>query len=242
MERILHRGEVSLIMTNFSFFRRRAWMASAVVAFFILSGAGQAQELTPTSGDEKAQPSPTIAPGTEAPVNSAGTYTDGSYLLRANDLVRITVYGEDDLTTETRISKSGSLNFPLIGQVSMSGRSVNDVTAEIRARLDKDYIVNPQVTLALVEFSKQWVTVLGEVQKPGQVQIPPEGSLDLLGAIALAGGYTRVANPGHVTVRRTVDGQDKVYLVDAKKLARDSEIGEFQLFPGDTISVGQSIF
>ena len=74
------------------------------------------------------------------------------------------------------------------------------------------------------------------------MQIPPEGSLDLLGAIALAGGYTRVANPGHVTVRRTVDGQDKVYLVDAKKLARDSEIGEFQLFPGDTISVGQSIF
>jgi polysaccharide export outer membrane protein len=119
---------------------------------------------------------------------------------------------------------------------------VNDVTSEIRTRLDKDYIVNPQVTLALVEFSKQWVTVLGEVQKPGQVQIPPEGSLDLLGAIALAGGYTRVANPGHVTVRRRVDGQDKIYLVDAKKLARDSEIGEFQLFPGDTVSVGQSIF
>ena len=196
----------------------------------------EAQEMAPPAAAEAIPTAPAIgAPSTAA-------FTDGSYRLQANDLIRITVFGEDDLTTETRISKSGSINFPFIGSVRLEGRSVNDATAEIRERLDKDYIVNPQVTMVLVDFAKQWVTVLGEVQKPGQVQIPAEGNLDLLGAIALAGGYTRIANPSHVIVRRMIEGQNRVLLVNAKRLSRDSGIDQFQVLPGDTINVGQSLF
>ena len=165
-----------------------------------------------------------------------------SYVLQANDLVKITVFQEDDLTTETRISKSGYITFPLIGPVLLSGKSVAAATAEIRTRLDKDYIINPQVTLTLMEFAGQWVTVLGEVQKPGQVEIPPEGGLDLLGAIALAGGYTRVADPSHVIVRRVINHQDRVLLVNAKRLSRDTTVPQFMVEPGDRISVGESLF
>jgi polysaccharide export outer membrane protein len=182
------------------------------------------------------------APAAPAPSSVAPQYTNGGYVLQANDLVRITVFEEDDLTTETRISKSGVINFPLIGSVRVAGRTVDDATSEIRERLDKDYIVNPQVTLVLVDFAKQWVTVLGEVQKPGQVEIPAEGGLDLLGAIALAGGYTRIADPSHVIVRRQVDGKDRVLRVNAKQLSRDSRVQQFEVQPGDTINVGQSFF
>jgi polysaccharide export outer membrane protein len=221
--------------------RRASACVFSGAVFLLLTTLSWSQEMAPSSSGDSPPPA-VAAPSAESPASGTAAYTDGSYRLRANDLLRITVFQEDDLTTETRISKSGSINFPLIGSVRVEGRTVNDVTEEIRARLDKDYLVNPHVTLLLVEFSKQMVTVLGEVQKPGQVQIPAEGGLDLLGAIALAGGYTRVANPAHVTVRRMVNGESKIYLVNAKKLARDSTVGQFLVLPGDTINVGQSIF
>jgi polysaccharide export outer membrane protein len=207
--------------------------------FFLAGGLLCAQEPAPAS----AVASPAPAPGTDSTHAEASPIAPrGDTLLHRNDLIRITVFQEDDLTTETRISKSGMINFPLIGQVQVDGRTVDEVTSEIRTRLDKDYLVNPHVTLTIIEFAKQWVTVLGEVQKPGQVEIPAEGGLDLLGAIALAGGYTRIADPSHVTVRRNVNGQDVVLQVNAKQLSRDIQVKQFIVNPGDTINVAQSLF
>jgi polysaccharide export outer membrane protein len=198
-------------------------------------------DATPPS-DSPATPDAAATPAAAGSTPAEGTIPSGSYSLQSNDLIRITVFQEDDLTTETRISKSGSIRFPLIGSVTLRGKSVDDATAEIRNRLNKDYIIDPQVTLTVLSYARQWVTVLGEVQKPGQVEIPPEGGLDLLGAIALAGGYTRVANPGRVIVRREVDGRDVVLQVNAKELARDVRVKQFMVQAGDRISVGESIF
>jgi polysaccharide export outer membrane protein len=182
-------------------------------------------------------------PDDSAPAtDSASQATSGDTLLQVNDLVRITVFDEDDLLTETRIEKTGNITFPLIGPVQLAGKTVAEATEEIRSRLDKDYIIHPQVTLTILEYARQWVTVLGEVQKPGTVEVPPEGGLDLLGAIALAGGYTRIAAPNKITVRRNVDGHDEVIKVDGKRLAKDPSVQIFYIKPGDTIYIGQSIF
>lgn len=186
--------------------------------------------------------SPATTPASKSMKAGSASHPSDSYVLRNNDLVKITVFQEDDMTTETRISKSGYITLPLLGPVQLAGKSVADATNEIRTKLDKDYIINPQVTLTVMTYAEQWVTVLGEVQKPGQVEIPPEGGLDLLGAIALAGGYTRVADPGNVIVRRVINGKDVVARVDARRLARDTNVQEFMVQPGDRISVGESIF
>jgi len=192
-----------------------------------------AQDVTPSA----------VPPATAAvPQDGATGHASDGYVLRNNDLIRVTVFQEDDMTTETRISKSGYITLPLLGPLQLAGKSVADATDEIRTKLDKDYIINPQVTLTVMQYAEQWVTVLGEVQKPGQVEIPPEGGLDLLGAIALAGGYTRVADPGNVIVRRVINGHDVVARVDARRLARDTNVQEFMVQPGDRISVGESIF
>lgn len=175
------------------------------------------------------------------PVHAQQVDSSG-YVLQTNDLVKITVYGEEDMTTETRISKSGFITFPLLGSVQLAGKTVESATAQIRAALDKDYIINPQVTLAVMEYAKQWVTVLGQVQKPGQVEIPAEGGLDLLGAIALAGGYTRIADPGNVTIRRKINGQDTVVRLNAKALASNKDAKQFYVKPGDTITIPESLF
>jgi polysaccharide export outer membrane protein len=195
-----------------------------------------AQDSAP-SGEPAA---PTVVSSTSQA--ATGLTPSDSYVLRPNDHIRITVFQEDDLLTETLISKSGYINFPLLGPVLLSGKTVGQAISEIRTRLDKDYVINPQVTLTILDFAQEWVTVLGEVQRPGQVAIPPEGGLDLLGAIALAGGYTRVADPSHVIVRREVNGHDLVLKVDARKLARDAQVQPFSVQPGDRISVAESIW
>lgn len=167
---------------------------------------------------------------------------NGDTLLHCNDVVKITVYGEDDLTTETRIEKNGTIRFPLLGSVSLAGKTIEQATEEVRHELGTRFIKNPQVTLTISSFAKQWVTILGEVKNPGEVDIPDEGSLDLLGAIALAGGYTDIAEISHITVRRLVNGRDEIIEVDAKKLAHDSTVKPFYVQPGDTITVRQRMF
>jgi polysaccharide export outer membrane protein len=168
--------------------------------------------------------------------------SSGGELLKVNDLVRVTVFREDDMLTEARISKSGNITLPLLGAVHVAGKTIAEAVSDIHARLDKDYIINPQVTVTVMEYAPQWVTVMGEVQKASQVAIPPQGGLDLMGAIALAGGFTRIADPSKIIVRRVVNGRDLVLRVDATKLARDSTSPAFVVQPGDTISVAQSLW
>lgn len=178
----------------------------------------------------------------QAAAVSAEASPSSNEVLKVNDLVRVMVYKEDDMTTEVRISKTGDIALPLLGNVHVAGETVAEATTEIHNRLDKDYIINPQVTLTIMEYAPQWVTVLGEVEKQGQVVIPPEGGLDLMGAIALAGGYSRVADPSNITVVRVVNGHHEVLKVNAKKLAADSKSTTFMVMPGDTISVGESVW
>ena len=162
---------------------------------------------------------------------------NSNYLLQNNDLIRITVFQEDDLTTETRISKTGSIQFPLLGSLHLEGKTVAAVQEEIRAKLDKDYIVHPDVTVSILEYSELRISVLGEVQKPGNVDIPPEGGLDLLGAIAACGGYTPDADPSHVAIRRNVDGKDTVLTIDATELARNPNAQPFLVKNADAITI-----
>jgi polysaccharide biosynthesis/export protein len=158
-------------------------------------------------------------------------------ILHCDDLIRITVLHEDDLTTETHVTTAGSITFPLIGDVQVAGKTIGDAEEDIRARLDKDYLVNPHVTIAIVQYSKLWVTVLGQVQKPGNVAMPASGSLDLLGAIALAGGYGADADVEHVNVRRLVDGRESLLTVNAQDLARDPHAKPFLVQPNDAVTI-----
>jgi polysaccharide export outer membrane protein len=167
---------------------------------------------------------------------------ESNEVLKVNDEVRVTVYKEDDMTTQARISKTGDIALPLLGNVHIAGETVAQAVLDIHNRLDKDYIINPQVTLTVMDYAPLWVTVLGEVQRQGQVEIPPQGGLDLMGAIALAGGYSRVADPANITVVRVVNGRHEVLKVNARKLAADSKSSAFLVLPGDTISVGQSVW
>jgi polysaccharide export outer membrane protein len=84
--------------------------------------------------------------------------------------------------------------------------------------------------------------VLGQVQRPGAYELPDRDALTLIQAIGLAGGYTRIADPGRITLKRAEDGKETVLHLDARKMAGGSTESAFDVHAGDIITVGESIF
>jgi protein involved in polysaccharide export with SLBB domain len=164
-----------------------------------------------------------------------------SYALGPNDLLEIKVFQEDDLACRLRVSPKGTIVFPLIGVVPVGGLSPQEAAETIRARLAKDYLVNPQVSLTVFEYGKRRFTVLGEVQKAGTYDMPEREKITLLDAIAMAGGYTRIADPAKVTLKRKDNGRETIVHLNAKKMAKDDRAA-FEIQPGDVITIGESWF
>ena len=165
-----------------------------------------------------------------------------NYVLATNDLISIKVFQEDDLQTQVRVAKDGTITFPLIGVVRVGGKTAQEAARTIRDMLAKGYLVNPQVTVSVLEYFKYRLTVLGQVQKPGSYDFPDRDRLTLLEAIGLAGGYTRAADPSKVLIKRLVNGKEMVYRLNAKNMASRQSTTEFEVLPGDVITVAESIF
>lgn len=162
--------------------------------------------------------------------------------ISAGDVLEMTVFQEPEMTTKTRVSPNGTITVPLIGSVNVSGKSAETAAQYIRERLMKGYFVNPQVTVTVLEFIKRQFTVLGQVQKGGTFEFPEgQTSMDLLAAIGAAGGYTRIADPKKVVIKRVRAGKEEVARVDARAIAAGAA-SSITIYPGDTITVGESIF
>lgn len=162
-----------------------------------------------------------------------------SYVLRPNDVIQVKVHLEDELTTQARISPQGTITMPMLGSVKVASNTIEQTATLIRDLLDKDYLVNPQVFVILIEGAKSRFTVLGQVQRPGNFEMPAGESLDLLQAIAMAGSYTSIGNPKKVTVQRVVSGEKKIFKLDAKAMAEGGKNKSFQVLPDDVITVGE---
>lgn len=192
----------------------------------------------------------TVAHGQGAAVAGASPFTrtgmaqpSANYRLRARDAVHIRVFQEDDLEITDRIDKDGNIAFPLLGKARIGGETVQEATATMESLL-QEYLIKPQVSLEIVSYSKQHFTILGQINKPGTFDMPDESSVNLLEAIGMAGGYTKIANPSKIVVRRMVDGNESIINVDGKRLLKQKYASEpiFQVMPGDTIVVGEAIF
>src|SRR5262249_9250099 len=170
-----------------------------------------------------------------------GDPVSGSYILSPNDLIQIEVFQEEDLRTSAKISKEGTTTLPRLGNVKLAGLTMGQATARLTELLKKDYLVNPRVSMTVVSFSKKRFTVLGQVNSPGIKEMPDQESIDLLEAIGMAGGYTRIANPSKITIKRREGANETVIQVDGKAMAKGNGKG-FQIKPGDTITVAESIF
>lgn len=165
------------------------------------------------------------------------------YKLTANDLLDFRVFQEPELDAVIRISGDGAASFPLVGTVTIGGKTIGEAIETLRAKYRDGYLVNPQVSLTVRTYSKQRFTVLGQVQKPGAYEMQGTEEVSLLQAIGLAGGYTRIADPGNITVkRRESDGKERVIRFNAKRMAKGGDDASFMLKAGDVVTVGESLF
>ena len=159
------------------------------------------------------------------------------YRLGAGDMIEISVYDEPDLSLEVRIGLSGKISFPLLGDVEVAGFSPKEVEQHLLERLKGPYLVDPSVTVAIVEYRPFYVT--GEVEKPGSYAFHPGLTVDK--AISVAGGFTERASKSKIYVIH--DGTERS---GAGELDGASEREKVKLYdvvqPGDVITVEQSFF
>ncbi len=114
-------------------------------------------------------------------------------------MLSITVWGHADLSKDYPVDQDGSISFPLIGRVKTAGLSTGRLAARITELLEKDFLVNPQVSVAVKDYLSQKVQVLGEAEKPGLFYLT--GPTSLLEVLSKAGGLTKTAGRQLVLVR-----------------------------------------
>ena len=161
-----------------------------------------------------------------------------TYKLKPTDLLRIQVFQETELDRELRVSQEYKIVAPLIGVVDLRNCTVRDAELLVAELYRKDYLVNPQINITVLEYAPRSVDVLGAVNAPGSVTIPAERNLNLLNAVARCGGFSRVANRSRVSLTRTFPGgQTITYTIDADKLVEGDPANRGPIQDGDVIYV-----
>ena len=154
---------------------------------------------------------------------------DKGYRLGSGDRVRITVFGQPELTGEYQVDGTGQLAFPLIGQVQAGGLTGPGLEQALVDKLKPDYLKNPSVSVEVLTYRP--VYIVGEVKQPGSY--PYVTGMSVINAVALAGGFTYRARESSFYVSRTGANGEKTKL-DATP--------ETPVLPGDVITVRERYF
>ncbi|MEO8426648.1 MAG: polysaccharide biosynthesis/export family protein [Verrucomicrobiota bacterium] len=162
------------------------------------------------------------------------------YKIAPLDVLVIDVVNEKDLPREFKVTTKGEIPFPYLGNLKVAGFTAEEIQNELKEKLEKDYLVNPQVIVQVKERVKRKVNVTGQVFKQGPVEMPDDKpELTIWDAIGMAGGTTRLAS-GSVQVTRS--GQ-KPLKFDLEKLRKETDPTKlFILQAGDSIFVPESRF
>jgi polysaccharide biosynthesis/export protein len=154
------------------------------------------------------------------------------------DTVIIEVFGEKDLSGEHRVQAGGTINFPLLGVVKVGGMTTSELAKELASKLREGYLKQPQVYINVKEYRARTVSVMGYVEKPSAIKLPSEYRMDILEAIAEAGGFARTANKGKIDLTR--NGKTRTYSFD--QLRKESDPNKrVWLQPGDVVYVHESL-
>lgn len=164
------------------------------------------------------------------------TNAEPPYLLGPEDVLKVAVWKDEQLTQEMVVRPDGMITFPLIGEVAASGRTAEDVRFEITKRLSK-YLPTPNVTVTVLKVQSYRIYVLGRVHKPGEYQAGHH--TDVLQALSIAGGLTPYAAENDIKIIRRQNGTDEMVFPfrygDARK-GRDLE-QNIVLQRGDVVMV-----
>ena len=168
------------------------------------------------------------APAPAGPSPTATTSTNTVYQLGTGDQIRISVFGQPDLSGQFVVDGTGSIAMPLIGTIQAQGKSTSELEQTIYDRLTDGYVRDPQVSAEVINYRPFYI--LGEVANPGEY--PYTNNLSVLNAVASAGGFTYRANKRVVFIKSVDANQEVSVTLDSTATVQ----------PGDTIRIGERIF
>jgi len=170
------------------------------------------------------------------------------YTIAITDSLRVSVFGEEDLSRVSRVDAKGTVNLPLIGEVKVFGLTLREAEQLIaNAYREGRFLRNPQVTINVEIYAIREISVQGQVKNPQRVVLPAESTMSVLEAVTKCGGFTDTAKGTEVRVTRIgADGKVKVFVVDIDSLIKGknkakSEDDSLLLLPGDIIYVPERI-
>lgn len=193
-------------------------------------------------------PDDAVASLTSDPPTDHTAAPDGvgdAHLVQPFDSLRIDVFGEADISGDYPVTAEGAIRHPLLGSVPVAGMTLDQVEATLIAKLGRDYLVSPRVTVRMERSSGRQVTILGEVKKPGTYRVSPDDRLSLLRLVALAGGFTDLARVTHVRVIRDRGGEELVTRVNVSDLLRgrgQDRTADYDLMAGDIVMVPEAVW
>jgi len=208
--------------------------------YSVLSGAiVAAQDSAAYSGNSVPSDASTVSSGGSSGV---GLVVGSNYVLKPSDVIEIEVYQEQDLNKNVRIEGDGTVALALVGKVKVADMTVAEAKTLITDLYNRDYLVDPQVSVLVVSFAPKVVRILGAVNRPGVVEMPPDRDLTLTEAIASANGISRLGNPKALKIKRVAqDGRSRQMEINFSKILTDPDVRDIILEEGDTIWVPERI-
>jgi len=188
-----------------------------------------------------AVPPPAAPPSPSSGPSAALSSGESDYVLVIGDVVELNVFREPELTTQATIARDGTVQLPLVREVALAGLTIRDARELLRGLYDKQFLVNPQVFMNVVKYAQRKFTIMGQVARPGSYELQGGERIDILEAIGLAGGFTRVADRGRVVIQRKENGSVSAIRANTKRMADGKEM-PVEVQPGDVITVTESWF
>tara|TARA_B100000085_G_scaffold247292_1_gene241569 strand:- start:135 stop:890 length:756 start_codon:yes stop_codon:yes gene_type:complete len=167
--------------------------------------------------------------GTKAIVSDEKSTQNASYKLGSGDKIKITVYGENDLSATYLVNEEGYISFPLINEIKVKNKTIFDVKDLLVAALSKGYLIDPSISIEVAEFRP--IYVMGEIKSPGSYNFVAD--MSVRNAIALAGGFTYRVKQDDILITREIMGKGKQQI----ELGPDDRV-----LPGDVIQVEERFF
>lgn len=186
------------------------------------------------AGAALALPATAAAP---APAESAAS----TYRINPGDVLDIYVWGDARLQRDVTVLPDGTISFPLAGTINAAGRTTTDVEQQLAKLLAPQYKgVDQQVTVSVKSLAGMQIAVIGKVKAPGNVS--PTRYLNLIGALALAGGPTDFADVGNIVIIRQQGGRAQIIKTHVGSILKGKpspqDIAEIpQVMAGDTVVV-----
>lgn len=165
-----------------------------------------------------------------------------NYILKPSDVIQVSVYQEPDLDKSVRIEADGTVTLALVNKIKVSDLTVSEAQDLITQLYNRDFLVDPQISVLVTSFSPKLVRILGSVNRPGVIDMPPDREMTLTEAIANANGVSRLGNPKSITIKRVgADGKTQQFEVNFNRILMNANAKDIVLEEGDTIWIPERI-